>query len=135
MTGEIHEILQERFHKDALMALATARNNVPSVRAVNAFYEDGAFYVITWAKSGKMRDIELNPAVALCGEWFTARGVAESLGHVLLPENAAMLDKLRAAFTAWYGNGHVNESDPDTILLRVWLTGGVVFSQGKRYEW
>ena len=135
MTGEIHEILQERFHKDALMALATARNNVPSVRAVNAFYEDGAFYVITWAKSGKMRDIELNPAVALCGEWFTARGVAESLGHVLLPENAAMLDKLRAAFTAWYGNGHVNESDPDTILLRVWLTGGVVFSQGKKYEW
>ena len=135
MTGEIHEILQERFHKDALMALATARNNVPAVRAVNAFYEDGAFYVITWAKSGKMRDIALNPAVALCGEWFTARGVAESLGHVLLPENAAMLDKLRGAFAAWYGNGHVNESDPDTILLRVRLTGGVVFSQGKRYEW
>ena len=135
MTGEIHEILQERFHKDALMALATARDNVPSVRAVNAFYEDGAFYVITWAKSGKMRDIELNSAVALCGEWFTAQGVAESLGHVLLPENAAMLDKLRGAFAAWYGNGHVNESDPDTILLRVRLTGGVVFSQGKRYEW
>ena len=135
MTGEIHEILQERFHKDALMALATARDNVPAVRAVNAFYEDGAFYVITWAKSGKMRDIALNPAVALCGEWFTARGVAESLGHVLLPENAAMLDKLRRAFAAWYGNGHVNESDPDTILLRVRLTGGVVFSQGKRYEW
>lgn len=135
MTGEIHEILQERFHKDALMALATARDNVPAVRAVDAFYEDGAFYVITWAKSGKMRDIELNPAVALCGEWFTAQGVAESLGHVLLPENAAMLDKLRGAFAAWYGNGHVNESDPDTILLRVRLTGGVVFSQGKRYEW
>ena len=135
MTGEIHEILQERFHKDALMALATARDNVPSVRAVNAFYEDGAFYVITWAKSGKMRDIELNPVVALCGEWFTARGVAENLGHVLLPENAAMLDKLRGAFAAWYGNGHVNESDPDTILLRVRLTGGVVFAQGKRYEW
>ena len=135
MTGEIHEILQERFHKDALMALATARDNVPAVRAVNAFYEDGAFYVITWAKSGKMRDIALNPAVALCGEWFTARGVAESLGHVLLPENAAMLDKLRGAFAAWYGNGHVNESDPDTILLRVRLTGGVVFKQGTRYEW
>ena len=135
MTGEIHEILQERFHKDALMALATARDNVPAVRAVDAFYEDGAFYVITWAKSGKMRDIELNPAVALCGEWFTAQGVAESLGHVRLPENAAMLDKLRGAFAAWYGNGHVNESDPDTILLRVRLTGGVVFSQGKRYEW
>lgn len=135
MTGEIHEILQERFHKDALMALATARNNVPAVRAVNAFYEDGAFYVITWAKSGKMRDIALNPAVALCGEWFTAQGVAESLGHVLLPENAAMLDKLRGAFAAWYGNGHVNESDPDTILLRVRLTGGVVFKQGTRYEW
>lgn len=135
MTGEIHEILQERFHKDALMALATARDNVPAVRAVNAFYEDGAFYVITWAKSGKMRDIALNPAVALCGEWFTAQGVAESLGHVLLPENAAMLDKLRGAFAAWYGNGHVNESDPDTILLRVRLTGGVVFKQGTRYEW
>lgn len=135
MMQEIHAILQERFHKDSLVALATASNNVPAVRTVNAFYEEGAFYIITWAKSGKMQQIAHNPAVALCGNWFTGQGTAENLGHVLLPENAAMLDELRTAFAAWYGNGHVNESDPDTILLRVRLTGGVVFAQGKRYEW
>lgn len=41
---------------------------------------------------------------------------------------------LRAAFAAWYANGHTNEADPNTCLLRVRLTDGVLFAEGKRYE-
>lgn len=95
---------------------------------------DGAFHTITWAQSGKMRDIAQNPCVAVSGEWFTAHGTAQSLGHVLAPGNAAMMDRLRAAFASWYANGHVNEADPDTILLRIRLTDGVLFRDGARYE-
>ena len=41
------QLLRERFGRDSVMALATMENGAPSVRNVNAYYENGAFYVIT----------------------------------------------------------------------------------------
>ena len=61
----------ERFGKDALIALATIENGVPYVRHVNAYYENGAFYIITYALSNKMKQIAKNPAVAIAGDWFS----------------------------------------------------------------
>lgn len=130
----INMILTNRFGKDSLIALATAEDGIPHVRTVDAVYRDGAFYVVTYALSGKMQQIAKNPIVAVSGEWFTAHGVGENLGHVLLPENGAIMDILRAAFAAWYDNGHTNEADPNTCLLKIKLTDGVLFSDGTRYE-
>ena len=127
-------ILRERFGKDSLIALATSVNNVPHVRTVDAVYIDGAFYVVTYALSGKMMQIAENPAVAISGEWFTAHGIGENLGHVLLEENRAVMAVLRTAFAAWYSNGHTNEEDPNTCLLKIRLTDGVLFSNGTRYD-
>ena len=134
MTREMHEVMTERFGRDSLIALATVSGDTPHVRAVNAYYMDGAFYCVTYAKSGKMKQIEKNPSVGLCGEWFTGHGRAQSLGHVLREENRALMDILRPAFAAWYSNGHVDEADPNTILLKIALTDGVLMKQGKRYE-
>ncbi|MBE5782676.1 MAG: pyridoxamine 5'-phosphate oxidase family protein [Clostridiales bacterium] len=134
MDLQAQKIMEERFGCDALIALATAENNAPSVRTVNAFYESGAFYVITHAKSKKMRQIEKNPAVAVSGDWFTGHGLGQNLGHILTKENEEIAQKLRAAFSAWYGNGHVNEQDENTVILKIALTDGVLFSQGKRYD-
>lgn len=131
---EIAAILTKRFGHDNLIALATVDGDSPAVRTVNAYYEDGAFYTVTYALSGKMHHIAKTPKVAICGDWFTARGVGESLGHILLPENAAIADKLRTAFASWYSNGHTNETDPNTIILRIRLTDGVLFHHGTRYE-
>lgn len=61
LTKEVQDILNRRFGKDSLFALATAKDNVPFVRAVNAYYEDGCFYVITHALSGKKRKNESQP--------------------------------------------------------------------------
>lgn len=72
--------------------------------------------------------------VAISVESFTSYGTGKNLGHVLLPENKAMMDILRTAFAAWYGNGHTNEADPNTCLLVIRLTDGVLFSDGTRYE-
>lgn len=134
MDREMHEIMVERFGKDSLIALATVSGDTPYVRAVNAYYMDGAFYCVTHAKSNKIKQIEINPVIGLCGEWFTGHGRGENLGHVLHEENRAVMDVLRPAFAAWYSNGHVNEADPDTILLRITLTDGVLMKHGKRYE-
>ena len=46
-------IIQERFGKDSLIALATVDGDIPAVRTVNTVYIDGAFYVVTYALSGK----------------------------------------------------------------------------------
>ena len=133
-SSEAREIMDMRFGCDSLIALATVEGNVPSVRAVNAYYEDGCFYVVTYALSGKMKHIAVNPAVGICGEWFTGHGIAESLGHVLDESNAGMMSKLRAVFDEWYTNGHVDEADPNTVLLRIRLTDGVLMDHGTRHE-
>ena len=129
------EILSERFGKDSLMALATVdAKGTPWVRSIDAIFYKDSFYSITYALSGKMQHIAKNPQVAICGDWFTARGFGENMGHILLPENADMADKLRKVFSEWYGNGHTNEADPNTIILRIKLTEGVLFNHGTRYD-
>jgi len=132
--AEAQAIMKERFGRDTLIALATVDNGSPSVRAVNAYYEDGSFYIITYALSNKMRHIERNPSVAVCGEWFTAKGTGENMGHILADGNKDIAANLRDAFSAWYGNGHIDESDPNTCILRIKLTQGVLMSHGTRYE-
>lgn len=134
MNQEMHALMAERFSKDSLIALATVSGDTPHVRAVNAYYMDGAFYCVTYAKSNKMKQIEKNPTVGLCGEWFTGHGRGRSLGHVLREENRRLMDVLRPAFASWYALGHVNEADPDTVLLEITLTDGVLMKHGKRYE-
>lgn len=131
---EAQTIMNERFGKDSLLSLATAANGMPYVRTVNAYYQDGAFYVITHALSGKMKQIAQNPTVALCGDWFTAHGCAENLGWFGKAENKAMADTLKRVFAEWIGNGHNDFEDENTILLRIRLTQGVLFSRGTRYE-
>ena len=131
---QIDLILSDRFGKDSLIALATVKDGIPHVRTVDAVYIDGAFYVVTYSLSGKMQQITKNPTVAISGEWFTAHGVGENLGHVLLPENKAVMGILRAAFAAWYDNGHTNEADTNTCLLKIKLTDGVLFANGIRYD-
>ena len=81
LTKEAEKILIERFGKDSIIALATTVNEIPYVRNVNTFYVDGAFYVLTYGLSNKMKQIEVNPTVALAGEWFTAHGKGVNLWY------------------------------------------------------
>jgi len=127
-------LMTERFGHDTLLSIATMDGNRPAVRIVNSYYEDGAFYTVTYALSNKMKQIQKNPEVAICGEWFTAHGIGEDLGYVRNEKNAEIISKLRIVFAEWYDNGHTNENDPNTCLLRVKLTDGVLFHNGVKYE-
>jgi len=55
LTEVTKQIIDERFGKDNVISLATSAENIPYVRYVNAYYEKGAFYVITYALSNKMK--------------------------------------------------------------------------------
>ncbi|MBO5253437.1 MAG: pyridoxamine 5'-phosphate oxidase family protein [Clostridia bacterium] len=134
LSNVTEQIMLERFGGDSLISLATAADNVPYVRTVNTFYEDGAFYVLTYGLSNKMRQIAENPTVAVSGDWFTAQGKGENLGFFGQPENANIANKMRAVFSEWIDNGHNDFSDENTCILRVRLTEGVLFSHGTRYD-
>jgi len=134
LTREIEAILLERFGKDSIVALATAIDNIPSVRSVDAFYEDGAFFVLTHGLSSKMKQIEQNPTVALSGEWFTAQGKGINLGYFGKADNSYIANKMKKVFSAWIDNGHNNFDDENTCILCIKLTSGILFSNGMRYE-
>lgn len=129
---EAIEQLEEKLgNKDGLISLSTIALSAgangksrPAARIVNACYEDGAFYIVTWATAGKMLQIAQNPEVAVCVivENFTADGVAEDLGWVGDEKNAVTMAKLRKIFAAWYS---VANEGPHICLLRIRLTKGL----------
>ena len=131
---QTEKIMIERFGKDTVISLSTVDNGIPYVRYVNAYYEKGAFYIITYALSAKMKHIEKNSTVAIAGDWFTAHGKGVNLGFFGKEENALIAEKLRKAFAEWIDNGHNNFDDKNTIILCVELTDGLLLSHGIRYE-
>lgn len=133
-SAEAERILRERFGRDSVVALATTEGGLPDVRCVNAYYENDAFYVVTYALSNKMRQIAAEPQVALAGDWFTAHGEAEDIGFFGSAENRELADGLRSAFEAWIDNGDNDLADPNTRILRIRLTDGLLFSHGVRYD-
>lgn len=127
------KLIAERHTKDELWAIATTDGEKQDARFVDGYYEEGAIYTVTYALSTKMKHIEAHPEVAVCTFWTTGHGLGENLGWVRDGKNAEMMEKLRAAFAEWYGNGHVNEEDPNTCILRIRLTDAVVTDHEKKY--
>ena len=131
---EALKVLDEKLgNKDGLISLSTIAlepgtdgKSRPAARIVDAYYEDGAFYTVTYATSDKMRQIAQNPEVAVCiiVENFTADGIGENLGWVCNERNAEMMPKLRKIFAEWYSEAN-NDEDPHTCLLRIRLTKGL----------
>jgi len=130
------KIIEQRCgnNKDNVISLATIAtetsangNPIPIVRDVDAYYEDSVFYIVTYAKSNKMRQISQNKEVAFSVnfEWFSGNGIGENLGWVLDPKNAEMRTKLRTVFAAWY-DGANNEKDENCCILAIRLTRGTL---------
>ena len=99
----------------------------PVVRDVDAYYENGAFYVVTHGESNKMQQIAVNHEVSIsvCSEWFTASGIGNNLGWVLDPKNAKIRAKLRKAFANWYDMAN-NENDINCCILEIRLVKGTL---------
>ena len=131
-------ILEERCGKgkETIISLATMavepngdEKMHPGIRYVCAYYEDGIFYVVTSAKSEKMRHIAQNPTVAVtaCFEWFCGVGTGENLGWILESKNAELRDKLRTAFASWYEE-ESHEEDENCCILAIRLAKGTIIT-------
>ena len=120
------EIMKERFGKDNLIAVATTDGERMYNRMVDAYFENGAFYISTYGLSNKMKQIGINPEVAVCAvDWFSGHGVGRNMGWVLDPQNAEIRQKLREAFAAWYDFAN-NEQDKNCCILEIRLTDGML---------
>lgn len=43
-------------------------------------------------------------------------------------------EKMKIKFAEWINNGHNNLSDENTVVLKLKLSSGVLFSHGTRYD-
>lgn len=128
--------------KDNLIALATISREPsatdtprPAVRMVDAYYEDGVFYISSASFKNKTLDIAQNNEVSVCGmDLFSANGKAENLGWVKDEKNAEIRAKMKKYF-AWFDD-HGNEDSPESIVLRITLTEGTITDNEQKYgEW
>jgi len=128
--------------KENLIALATislspnsAGDPRPSIRMVNAYYEEGIFYVSTDARKSKMSEIAKNNEVAVSGmDLFVANGKAENLGWVKDEKNAEIRTKMKKLFP-WF-DAHAGEDDENSIVLRITLTNATLTDNEQTYgEW
>jgi len=118
-------IMTERFAKDSLIAVATTDGKRLYNRIVDAYYDNGAFYISTHALSSKMKQIETNSEVAVCAvDWFSGHGTGKNLGWVLEPQNAEIREKIRKAFE-WYDSVN-DEQDKNCCFLEIRLTDGML---------
>ena len=120
-------------NKDGLISLSTIALEAgadgvsrPAARIVDAYYEDGSFYIVTHENTAKMRQIAQNPNVAvwIIVENVTADGIGENLGGVCDEKNAEIIAKLRTLFADWYYKANIEE-DIGTCILRIRLTTGL----------
>ena len=81
-----------------------------------------------------LKQIADNPVVAVCGDWFTGHGMGENLGWIRDNKNTELAEKLRSAFASWYDNGHTNEEDVNTVILRIRMTDGILLHHGTKYD-
>lgn len=130
MDSTVHKIMDERFRHDTQIVLSTREGLQRWARTVDAYYENGAFYIITHARSGKIQQIKNNPAVKVCSDGLNVNGIGKNLGSVSDEKNRAIAEKLRSVFSSWY-NG---EGDLNNCILCIRLTSGFLFVDGVKYE-
>ena len=127
-------VMTDLFSKDYQFALATCDNNIPSLRFVDTYFDGYAFYIVTYALSQKVRDIAGNSNVSLYSRrMYSFSGIADNIGHPLMPVNAQIRDTLTKAFEPWYFM-HNDESDSNMCYLKIQPATGFFHKDGTGYK-
>lgn len=134
---EIYEkaisVMNELFAKDYQFAMATTKDNIPSVRFIDTYFEDNSFYVVTYSTSQKVQELEINSDVSLCNGFYRFTGNAYNIGHPLLSENRELREKLIKIFEPWYF-AHNNENDENMCYVKIELKEGFFYKDGLGYK-
>ena len=99
---------------------------------IDTFYDNGAFYTVTYVNSLKVKEIEANEKVALCSHAHRFVGIAHNIGHPLMPNNSTIREKLMKFFAPWYFK-HNNEKDAAMCYVKIELQHGFFYKNGTGY--
>lgn len=130
---EAVKVLEEKLGNDVEISLATSSNDQPMVRIIDAFYQDGSLYTVTYLKTQKMIDILQNNKICVCKGLFQAVGIGVNLGNPLKEENKELREIVKEKFSSFY-ELHINETDENTCILKMELTRGAVFTRTHKYQ-
>ncbi|MBQ9948537.1 MAG: pyridoxamine 5'-phosphate oxidase family protein [Oscillospiraceae bacterium] len=126
--------MNELFGRDYQFVLATVREGAPFQRFVDTYFDGNDIYIVAYGLSNKVRDIEKNPEVCLCGRKnYSFSGRAYNIGHPLKPENREIREKLIKAFEPWYFL-HNNEQDENMCYIKVELKSGFFHHEDMGYS-
>lgn len=124
--------LSALFSQDRTFVLATVKESKPSQRVVDTYYDEGVFWIVTYAQSNKVKELRMNPQVSLCNSFHTFNGLAYYAGHPLDEQNKDIRAKLIQVFEPRYF-AHNNEADKDMCYVRIELTEGFFHTDGFGY--
>ena len=127
------QVMIDLFKKDYQFALATVKDNKPSIRYIDTYYENETFYLVTYSQSQKVQEILSNNQVALCRNLYRFSGKAYLIGHPLLEENKEIREKLIRVFNPWYFE-HNNEKDENMCYMKIELEEGFLYKDGTGYK-
>jgi len=125
-------VMKELYGRDVAMSLATVNGDKANVRVINAYYNENIFYITTYSLSNKMKEITINPNVALNHNMFVAHGLGKNIGNPLEEQNRELRKQLKHVFFAFYDK-HVYEDDINTCILKITLTDSLVFAHDYKY--
>lgn len=108
------EILTEKYQNDTILLIATARENVPTVRSVDSFYFDGSFWIVTDRRCNYVKEIQDNEYVMISDgghNRFWCKAVIA--GHPLEPCNESIRKVFLRVFSHWYQE--VNNEELESV--------------------
>lgn len=130
----IERLMKQLFSRDYQFALATSNHNEVHNRFVDTYYENNAFYIVTYGTSKKVQDILVNDQVALtCRKLYSFQGKAVHLGHPLKEDNELIRNQLIHVFKDWYFQ-HNNELDPLMCYIKIDITKAFFHLDGIGYS-
>lgn len=130
----IENLMKQLFSRDYQFALATTNNLEIHNRFVDTYYENNAFYIVTYGASKKVQDILVNDQVALtCRKLYSFQGKAVHLGHPLNEANQVIRNQLIHVFKDWYFE-HNDELDPQMCYIKIDLIKGFFHLDGIGYS-
>ena len=130
------DIIKSKYSQDTILLIATAKDNVPTVRSVDSFYYDGSFWIVTDSRCNYVQEVMSNENVMISDgghNRFWCKG--KNAGHPLDEKNLSIREVYKKMFHHWYEEVN-NEELKTTCYIQVTPYKGYVHKdkQGYRFD-
>ena len=122
----LRQDIARRLEKQTSLVLATSSHDRVTARTVYCVSEGLTVYIITSRAYLKYKQMQQNPAVALCFDNVQLEGLARALGHPATAENEALLRRcaqFSEAFWHWAKYKSAVLIAVETTRAELWQSG------------